>query len=183
MLSIATTRCQLLRVQQERQVPVGGQSAQVCRHWNLAASSVGYCAQWERRAHHRDDVVGRASLSPTTLVSNYQSQLAPVEWLARGSIDLRQHAQVPHTIYTWFNSRTLTNLRRIFNVTVNLNEHEQVYRLHESGAHKIVTFTFGGSKQPSWQHFTIYFMTDAGDVYSLCPVIPYYWYTTKVLCE
>jgi hypothetical protein len=69
---------------------------------------------------------------------------------------------------------TSDNTLRIFNVTVNLNEHEQVYRLNESGADKIITFTFGGSKQPSWQHFTIYLMTDAGDIYSLCPVIPYY---------
>lgn len=65
-------------------------------------------------------------------------------------------------------------------MTVNLNEHEHAYRLndlqHELSSQKIVTFSFGGSKQPSWQHFTMYFMTDTGEIYSLCPIVPYYWY-------
>lgn len=45
MLAVTAARRQLLRIQQERQVPPRCQSAQVCCHRNLATSTLGDCAQ------------------------------------------------------------------------------------------------------------------------------------------
>lgn len=38
---------------------------------------------------------------------------------------------------------------------------------------KVVAFTFGQNR--GWERFTIYFITNSGNFYYICPIIPYNW--------
>jgi len=42
-----------------------------------------------------------------------------------------------------------------------------------SSAKSVVTFDFGKSDIASWHNFTLYLLMDSGEVYSLCPVLPF----------
>ena len=55
----------------------------------------------------------------------------------------------------------------LFNTFQNMVEPEQNYDVEQ----KMIAFDFGAAR--GWEKFTVYFMHSNGDIYALCPIVPY----------
>lgn len=89
-----------------------------------------------------------------------------------------------------FDTFLVTRKFRIYNLTQSASQPEQTFQLFPKPVVPLtpqkqakqeveevaVSFTFGDGK--GWNRFTIFFVTDSGNIYALCPVVPYNMYNS-----
>lgn len=80
----------------------------------------------------------------------------------------------------------INNIRsqfRMYNIVNDKNEPEQIFNCAQTAQTsnenhrkkgKAVSFCFGQSSE-AWGNFVIYVLTNLGEIYAMCPVVPNKW--------
>lgn len=88
-------------------------------------------------------------------------------------------------------------LSRLYDLSVNIEEPEQVFPLYAllpvpsftstdssnyTPPFTVIDFCFGARDVLGWGRFTVYFLMEDAEIYALCPVLPYNWYPFFFFC-
>jgi len=104
-------------------------------------------------------------------------------WLVGDFVNTLHSLKMRHVMWHPFSTRHLLvlssdNKLRLYDVAAPDVE-EQLFVAASRG--EAMAFTFGAPR--GWDTFTVFVVTHKGDIFALCPVLPYVWYGMMDYCQ